>query len=110
MINPNFYIKDNLVSRFSFTSLRHYPKKSLSLSIEYSYHEVVQGEDLYSIAKIYFGNFGERYWTTIADLNMLIRPGNLTTGQIIKIPKNLVEPKVSYRVIYEKNVSTAIKI
>lgn len=110
MISPNFYLKDNKVSRFSFSKLEHYPRKSLSISLGYTFHEVKEGEDLYGIAEIYFGEYGGRYWTTLADLNNLMRPDWLVAGQSIKIPRAVIEDRIDIKTTYERNVSTAIKI
>ena len=110
MISKNFYVKENLTKQFLFSDLRHYPRKSLSLSIRYSFHEVSAGEDLYSIAKKYFGKYGEMYWTTIADLNGIIKPDWIEVGQKLKIPNYIIENRIDLKIVYENNVSTAIKI
>lgn len=111
MISPNFYIEENLASnRISFAKIKHFPKKSLSIAIGYTLHEVLEGQDLYSIARTYFGEYGERYWTTLADANGITKPDWLVVGQFIKIPKLVVEDKIDKKVTYENNVSTAIKI
>jgi hypothetical protein len=110
MISPQFYTKENRVKSFSFSKLKHYPRKNLSFAVGYTLHEVKDGEDLYSIAGYYFGEFGERYWTTIADVNDLSKPDWLNTGQVIKIPRAVVEDKIDIKTTYDRNVSTAIKI
>ncbi len=110
MISPNFYIEENLTKRISFAKIKHYPKKSLSIALGYTLHEVLDGQDLYSIAKMYFGEYGERYWTTLADLNGVTKPDWVEVGQFIKIPKLVIEDKIDKKVTYENNVSTAIKI
>lgn len=110
MISPNFYLVDNLTKRFSFAKIKHFPRKDLSIPIGYTYHEVLEGQDLYSIAKIYFGEYGERFWTTLADINAISKPEWVTIGQVIKIPSLVVEAKIDKKITYENNVSTAIKI
>lgn len=110
MINPNFYVDYNKVRRFSFSKLMHYPLKPLSIAVGNTVHIVEEGQDLFSIAKIYFGEYGERYWTTIADLNQMVFPNNVLAGQEIKIPNLVAEAKVDKKIIYEDNISTSIKI
>lgn len=111
MISPTFYIKEsNLTKRFAFTTLSHFPRKNISKSFDFDLHEVKDGEDLFTISRIYFGKFGERFWTVLADANSITKPDWLEIGQIIKIPRLVVEDKIDYKTTYDKNVSTAIKI
>lgn len=110
MISPTFYIKSNTAKNFISSKLYHYPRKKPTLSLEYSFHEVQSGETLYTIAQYYFGLYGERYWTTIADLNGCIMPDWIEVGQKIKIPNRIIDERIDFKIVYERNISTSIKI
>lgn len=110
MISPTFYLPGNTTKKFSFTKLRHFPKKNFSVCLRYEPYKVQDGDDLYIIASKVFGKFGECYWTVIADLNGILKPDWLQVGQIIKVPVTVIEDKIDYKITYDNNVSTAIKI
>lgn len=99
MINFNFYIARNLVTKFS--KLRHYPRKDRHKIVKYKLYTVQVGDTAYSLAKRFFGKYREYHWTYICDLNGGRDPLSFVAGEVIKIP-TVVVSETTKRLIKNK--------
>jgi hypothetical protein len=87
MINPDYYKAANLVKG----KVKNYPLKPKSVVTETIDYAVQFGDNYYSLAKKIFGFEGQHHWTIISDINPPRMPDSLLVGEIIKLPKTIIQ-------------------
>lgn len=109
MINAVFYSSRNRVNVFS-DDVAHFPRREYHKVFETTDYIVKSGEDLYDIARHWFGKDLEYHWTIIADLNNVRKPEDIVVGETIQLPNVILsetENKLPYYGKYSA-VSTSI--
>ena len=109
MINGIFYSEKNLVRVFR-PDIKHFLRREYHKVFDYSEYVVQEGEDLYDIAKKWFGENQEYHWTIIADINNIRKPDDITVGEILKLPNTILSETENRLPYYGKyaTISTTI--
>jgi len=110
MVNQNFYVKRNLVAKFLDAKVPHYLAKDPSITLEWYFYTVKQGETLYTIAERIFGKGLGHFWTYIADNNTPKFPDDWKVGDVLRLPKLLVRDSDTIKTTYSDATTTTTSI
>ena len=89
MINPSFYNKKRLETRY-MGSIQHYPIKQASVTLEWYEYTLKHNETIYKVAQNIFGVNLEYMWTIILDNNPPRHPDDWRQGDTIRLPKVII--------------------
>jgi len=99
MINPDYYIPQNVVSTYMGGKIKHYMKRPPAVVLQSYPYVIGERETMYTLGKNVFGATAMYLWTIIADTNKLKQPDEWLPGEVIKLPEiilnnlQITEPK-----------------
>jgi len=107
MIHPLYYTKNRAVKTFFSKKISHFARKERTVVLETIPYVVSANDDIYSIARDIFGEKGEYNWTIISDINGNRKPDDLQVGEVILLPKVILEETFTRLPDYEHNITVA---
>jgi hypothetical protein len=87
MISPSYYVPDNLVQLYRGGRVRHFLQKPRTVTVSSREAILNFGDTLTSKAAELFGPENEFFWTIIADGMPVRYPDNYQAGDVIRLPR-----------------------
>lgn len=93
MIYRNKITPDKATTKMSMGGLFHYLPQTPYKVVDKFRYTLLAGETVYSLAVRIFGENQSYFWTIIADLNPLMPVETWKSGDVIWLPKQIVEKR-----------------
>lgn len=110
MINPNFYSVNNAVYQYFGGKVLHYPVREKATVVGTYEYTLSFGENMYTLASKLFGEDREFLWTILAEINELREPDDWEAGEVVKLPKVIINETIIPETIYSNVKTSSTKV